>query len=92
MAFIIFMFNFLGLLFEIIGFIMMIKSEKQVELRQGGFAGAEFVYSDTRIPVEKTQVLGNHGLFRKGIVFVIVGLTMQMIALFFNSQNFSGVN
>lgn len=83
-SFIIFILNIIGLTLEIIGFILMIKAEKSVEVQSGGFQGDTFVYSDTRLPVKKTQILGNHNMFTKGIIFVIVGLSCQILGLSLN--------
>lgn len=72
--------NILGIGLEILGFVLMLKSTRILELKTGGSFASDF-YADPKTGRQPPTIEGapNPLLYRPGIWLVIAGLALQIL-------------
>jgi hypothetical protein len=73
-----------GIILEIIGFILIIKSTKKLDYTHGDFLGPEYVDPKTGKPPPHIESYPEPFRYRWGIYAVIGGLILQGVDIFIN--------
>jgi hypothetical protein len=69
----------IGIVFEIIGFFLVIRSTKKLDLQGGGFTADRYVDPKTKQPPQHIESYPNPALYRPGIILVMFGLGLQIV-------------
>ena len=69
----------IGIALEIIGFFLVIRSTKKLDLIEGGFTSDRYVDPKTKEAPPHIESYPNPLLYRPGIYLVIAGLSLQIV-------------
>lgn len=72
-----------GLILEILGFLVFIMIEKKAVFGGGGYAGEDVTVDGKPLGDEEHIVVRNIKYEKRAIDFVVIGLVLQLIAIFY---------